>query len=169
MVGTKKRRRAAALQNAPRVYSECGVEDLPSPHKAVVLPNSAIFPDKPNPAHSLFVFSFADLTGNSPADFFETRKVPKIRKFPALLRLHGLHPALAIHQKDAGPVRLILQGQTLAIQAETSEPLDEIEFGQSQVGRQPCDLRVRQSYLPGPAAASRASLTFQESRHRRIL
>ena len=93
MVGTKKRRRAAALQNAPRVYSECGVEDRPSPHKAVVLPNSAIFPDKPNPAHSLFVFSFADLTGDGVADFFETGEVPKIGEFPAFPGLHGLHAA----------------------------------------------------------------------------
>jgi len=169
VVGTKKRRRAAALQNAPRVYSECGVEDRPSPHKAVVLPNSAIFPDKPNPAHSLFVFSFADLTGDGVADFFETGEVPKIGEFPAFPGLHGLHAAFALRQKDAGAVRLILQSQTLAIVPQTRELLDEIEFGQTQMGRQPGDLRVRQSHLPGPATAGSASLTFQESRHHEIL
>ena len=64
------------------------------------------------------------------ADFFKAGKVPEVWKIPALLRLHGLHGAVATFEKNALTIQLVEQGEAKTIRTDPREPLDEIVFAQ---------------------------------------
>ena len=46
-----------------------------------------------------------------------------------MLGFHGLDPAVLPVEKDAGPVRLINEGESAAVGAEAGVALDEIILG----------------------------------------
>ena len=112
-------------------------------------------------------FLLADEARDGLADFFKAGKIPEVRKIAALLRLDGLHRAIAAFQKNATASRFFLQGQSAAIPAQPRELLDEIGFAHALERGEAGDFRVRQTHLPRPLAAGRAALAFKENRHAR--
>jgi len=68
-------------------------------------------------------------------------------------------------EKHTGTIRIFLQYKPATIVAEPGELLDEILFAQALEGRNLRDFGFGQSHLPWPAAASGATLTFEEDRH----
>ena len=99
------------------------------------------------------------------ADFFEAGKIPEIRKFAALLRLHRLHGAVFTFQKNALAIRFLQQRKSAPVMPQARELLDEIGFTQSFERREARNFRIGQAHLPWPAAARRATLTFKKNRH----
>jgi hypothetical protein len=114
------------------------------------------------------VFRLGDFARKGFAGLLKAGKIPEIWKVAALLRLDGLHGAVVAVQKNAPAVRFFLQSQPAAIPAQPRELLDEIRFAQAFERGKPGNFRVRQSHLPWPAAAGRATLTFEENRHGRV-
>ena len=99
------------------------------------------------------------------ADLFKARKVPEVRKIPALLRLHGLNAAIIAQQKDTLAVGLFLQNQSATIRAQPHELLDEIVLAQRFELRQPGEFGVGHAHLARPATAGGATSAFVEDRH----
>ena len=60
------------------------------------------------------------------ADVAPTREVPGVGEVAALLGFDRLDPAVLAVQKDAGPVRLIDEGESAAVGAEAGVALDEV-------------------------------------------
>ena len=98
-------------------------------------------------------------------DFLEAGKIPEIGKLAALLRLDGLDRAIVAFQKNTGAVRLLPQGQPATIPAQPGELLDEFVFADALECGEPRDFLIRQTHLPRPATASRATLAFQKNGH----
>ena len=111
------------------------------------------------------VFVRADFAGDRPADFLEAGEVPEVGKIAALLRLDRLDSAIDSFQKNASAIRFFLQGQPAPVPAQPGELLDELVFAAPFERSQPGDFGVRQPHLSRPAAAGRATLTLQKSRH----
>jgi hypothetical protein len=111
------------------------------------------------------IFRRADFARNRATDFFKAGKVPEVRKVAALLRLHGLHGAVVALHENASTVRLFLQGHAATISAQPRKLLDEFVFADAFERGEPGDFRIRQTHLPWPTAAGRATLTFEENWH----
>src|ERR1700690_1195862 len=114
---------------------------------------------------ALFVFRRADFAGNRVADFLKAGKVPWIWKIAALLRLHGLQGTVDAFQENAPAIRLFLQGESLPVLAQPGETLDELVPADPLECGEPGDFRIRQTHLPRPAAAGRATLAFKKNWH----
>ena len=68
---------------------------------------------------------FADFPRQRAADLLEAGKVPAIGKIAALLRLDGLHPAIAAGEEDARAARRVLQRQAAAVGTQAGVAFDE--------------------------------------------
>jgi len=121
----------------------------------------------PNLRDSAGKFLRVQIHGNGAADLFRPGKIPKIGEILALPGLDRLHRAIISVQKNAFVIGFFLQRQPLAILPQPSETLDEFVFAEALEGGQPRDFRVGQTHLSRPAAAGRATLTFQKNRHAR--
>ena len=87
------------------------------------------------------------------ADVAPAREVPGVGEVAALLGFHGLDPAVLPVQKDAGPVRLIDEGESATVGAEAGVALDEIILGQPKVAGNGRDLGLGDFHVAWPAAA----------------
>jgi len=108
-----------------------------------------------------------NLPGHGPADFFKARKIPAVGKVAALLRLDGLHGAIAAMQENAFAAGFVLQRKTAPILAQSCVMLNEIEFVQPEKFCEARDFVVSQLHLPRPAAALRAADAFVMNGHER--
>ena len=70
--------------------------------------------------------SGVDRRFNRLAHFAPTGEVPCVGKATALNRLHGLNAAIAALQEDAGTIRLVDEGETIAARSEAGELLDKV-------------------------------------------
>ena len=112
-----------------------------------------------------FILLITDHPGNGAAEFSRTRKVPKIRKIPALLWFDRLHGAVFAVEENAFSIRLVRKGKSPPILGQPGELLDKFWLCHSLAGRQPGDFRLGQTHLPRPATAGRATLTLQKNWH----
>ena len=111
------------------------------------------------------VFVLADLAREGAAGLLEAGEIPEIRKIAALLRFDRLHRAVFAVRKNALAVRFFHQRQAAPVVAQPRELLDELIYDHALERREPRDFRVGQTHLARPAAAGRATLTFQKYRH----
>jgi hypothetical protein len=95
----------------------------------------------------------------------EAGEIPKVRKIAALLRLHGLHGAIAIFEKNTTAIRLFLQHQPRPVMTQAREALDEFILAQVLGCGEPGDFFIRQAHLSRPATAGGATLIFKKDRH----
>lgn len=116
-----------------------------------------------------FVFRRADFTRNGVAGLLEAGKIPKVRKFAALLRLDGLDGAAFAFQKNARAIRLFLQCQPTPVMAQPGELLNEVGFAQALEHCESRDFRFRQTHLPRPATTGRTTLAFEKDGHMKKL
>jgi hypothetical protein len=107
------------------------------------------------------------LDGFGSAEFFKAREVPSVRKIAALVRLDRLDPTVPSRiQKAAGPVGLIQKDLSVALEIESGVALDELRFGELQVGGDARDIGLGPAHQAGSAATGGASIAFPEDRHR---
>jgi len=111
------------------------------------------------------IFRLADFVREGVTGFLEAGKIPEVWEIAALLRLDGLHGTIITVQKNAAAIRFFLQGQPATIPGQPRVLLDEIGLVHAFERREPRDLLSRQTHLPRPAAAGRATLAFIENRH----
>ncbi len=110
----------------------------------------------------------AEFDGSRATEFFEAREIPKIWKVPTLLRLYRLNPAVFTIQKNAGPTRLIGDGQTRSLAIESGEFLDKRRLRQTEKIRNDGQFSIRQSDLARPATAGGATVAFVKNGHGQI-
>lgn len=102
---------------------------------------------------------------DGPAEFFEAREVPEIRKVPALLRLDRLDAAIDALEKNTFAIGFFLEREIPPAGGEAGEALDKIVLGQVEERGKPADFFIAQSHLTWPSAAGGAALAFIEDRH----
>ena len=111
------------------------------------------------------IFLLAEEAWEGVTGLLEAGEVPQVWKIAALLRLDGLHGAVFAVEKNTLAIRFLLQGQPATVLPETGETLDEFIFADALERGEPRDFLIRQTHLPRPAAAGRATLAFVKNRH----
>lgn len=86
---------------------------------------------------SLGVFLSAHHARHGAAHFFESGKIPKIRKITALLGFHRLHGTILAFEKYALAAGLFLQREPLPVVRQPRVLLNEIELGHPLPGSKP--------------------------------
>ena len=99
------------------------------------------------------------------ADVPPAGEIPGIREAAALVRLHGLDPAVAALEKNAGPVRLVDQGEPVARRAQAGEFFHKIPLIHSEMRGNRRNVRFADLHKSRPPAAIRATLA-EEIAHR---
>jgi hypothetical protein len=90
---------------------------------------------------------------------------PAIRKFFALLRLHGLDLARIAIKKNARVIFARLERKSTAVFAKARVSLDELLITHSQKSRERRHFRVGKPHLTRPAATCRAALALEVDFH----
>jgi hypothetical protein len=83
-----------------------------------------------------------NLAGEGATHFFESWKVPQVRKVTALLRFDWLNAAGVAFQENAFAARLFLQNEASPVARQSGESLNEIKLRNSVKVREPSDLGI---------------------------
>ena len=92
------------------------------------------------------------------ADLAPSRKIPAIWKSPALLRLHRLDGTIVSFKKSTLTTGLVNQRQTIPLDTQAGETLDEVVFAEVEMSSDLRDLLRGDLHLARPSAARGATL-----------